>query len=262
MQPGQPAATSAPTTTRGSRRSRSRRGSASSTSTTSTTRGARSCSTPTATTWGCTAFSNSGHTCTASPPLASFPYQYFLNLDADDATSRHPSLGCVALRDQRHLHGTAARRPQQTDGNDVDLRRPRQRLAGRRHRQGRPVRRLGQRPAERRRRAHDERRRSTTLPDDARHVRGPRVRRRRPRHPDRQHRRRPPDRLGRRVQQLHRAVRAVRHRHGQPPGRAAAARVPVRALGERRRRPDARLPTPAPTSPGPAATASTRASSA
>ena len=31
-------------------------------------------------TWGCTAYSPSGKTCTASPPLAGFPYQYFLNL--------------------------------------------------------------------------------------------------------------------------------------------------------------------------------------
>ena len=51
-------------------------------------------------------------------------------------------------------------------------------------------------------------------------LRGPRLRRRRPRRPDRQHRRRPPDRLGRRVQHLHRAVRAVRH----APRSAAACR--------------------------------------
>ena len=43
---------------------------------------------------------------------------------------------------------------------------------------------------------------TTRTPDDApRRLRGPRLRRRRHRHPDRQHRRRPPDRLGRRVQQ-------------------------------------------------------------
>ena len=71
-------------------------------------------------------------------------------------------------------------------------------------------------------------------------LRGPRLRRRRPRHPHRQHRRRPADRLGRRVQQLPRPVRAVRHRDRQPPGRAAAARVPLRAVVQRGRRPDAR----------------------
>ena len=69
---------------------------------------------------------------------------------------------------------------------------------------------------------------------------GSRLRRRRPRHPDRQHRRRPPDRLGRRVQQLPRAVLAVRDRHRQPPERPGAARVPLRALAQPGRRPDAR----------------------
>ena len=55
-------------------------------------------------------------------------------------------------------------------------------------------------------------------PGHASDLRGPHVRRRRARHSDRQHRRRPADRLGGRVQFLHRAVRAVRHRHGQPAG--------------------------------------------
>ena len=78
-------------------------------------------------------------------------------------------------------------------------------------------------------------------PGHAPELRGPRLRRRGPRRADRQHRRRPPDRLGRRVQQLHRAVRPVRHRHGQPPGAAGAVRVPLRPLAaQRRRRPDAR----------------------
>ena len=72
------------------------------------------------------------------------------------------------------------------------------------------------------------------MPDTHPTLRGPRLRRRRARRPDRQHRRRPPDRLGRRVQQLPRPVRAVRHRDRQPPGAAAAVRVPVRALGRRR----------------------------
>ena len=78
-------------------------------------------------------------------------------------------------------------------------------------------------------------------PRHAPDLRGPRVRRRGPRHPHRQHRRRPAHRLDRRVQQLHRAVRAVRHRHGQPPGAAGAVRVPVRPLGRAGRRRDARL---------------------
>ena len=69
----------------------------------------------------------------------------------------------------------------------------------------------------------DHRHRPAALNDVARHacdLRGPRLRRRRPRRPDRQHRRRPADRLGRRVQQLPRAVRAVRPRHRQPPARS------------------------------------------
>ena len=85
-------------------------------------------------------------------------------------------------------------------------------------------------------RGHLAQRRARHAPD----LRGPRLRRRRARHPDRQHRRRPADRLGRRVQQLHRAVRAVRHRHGEPPGAAGPVRVPLRAVRSAGRRPDAR----------------------
>ena len=48
------------------------------------------------------------------------------------------------------------------------------------------------------------------------HLAGRGRRRRRPRRAHRQHRRRPPDGLGRRVQQLPGAVRAVRHRHREP----------------------------------------------
>ena len=114
------------------------------------------------------------------------------------------------------------------------LRRPRQRLARRRHRPRHAVGRLRQRPAAGRRRPlgrlhrldperdlhrvrhHLAERRARHAPD----VRGSRVRRRRSRRPDREHRRRPPDRLGRRVQQLHRPVRAVRDRDRQPPGAA------------------------------------------
>ncbi len=71
-------------------------------------------------------------------------------------------------------------------------------------------------------------------------LRRPRLRRRRPRRADRKHRRRPADRLGRRVQHLPGAVRAVRHGHRQPHAAAAAGGVPVRAVGERRRRSYAR----------------------
>ena len=94
-----------------------------------------------------------------------------------------------------------------------------------------------------RRRTASARRPDTWLndaPDTHPTLRGPRLRRRRPRRPDRQHRRRPPDRLGRRVQQLPRPVRAVRHRDRQPPGAAGAVRVPLRALEGAGRRPDAR----------------------
>ncbi|MBK7953153.1 MAG: hypothetical protein IPK02_03730 [Candidatus Accumulibacter sp.] len=69
-------------------------------------------------------------------------------------------------------------------------------------------------------------------------LRGPRLRRCRPRRADRQHRRRPPDRLGRRVQQLPGAVCAFRYGHGEPDTAAAAGRVPLHAQRERRRRPD------------------------
>ena len=76
----------------------------------------------------------------------------------------------------------------------------RQRLARRRHRQRHAVRRLGQRPAQRRRRPRRPTTTSTTSPDTAPSYEDRAVRRRRPRRADRQHRRRPPDRLGRRVQ--------------------------------------------------------------
>ena len=97
------------------------------------------------------------------------------------------------------------------------------------------------------------------VPDTHPTLRGPRLRRRRPRRADRQHRRRPPDRLGRRVQQLPRAVRAVRHGDGQP--HAAAAAAPSSCTRCRR----ATAPTrPAPPTPAPTrrATASPTASSA
>jgi hypothetical protein len=50
---------------------------------------------------------------------------------------------------------------------------------------------------------------------------------------------RPADRLGRRVQLVHRPVLPVRHRDGQPPGHAWPLRVPVRPVTQPGRRPDA-----------------------
>ena len=104
----------------------------------------------------------------------------------------------------------------------------------------------------------------TWLNDIARHapeLRGPRLRRRRPRHPDRQHRRRPADRLGRRVQQLPRPVRAVRHRHRQPPGRRR--RCSSSSTRSRRRRAPTRRARPTTTrSSTPRGTASRTARSA
>jgi hypothetical protein len=67
--------------------------------------------------------------------------------------------------------------------------------------------------------------------------RRPRVRRRRPRHPDRQHRRGPADRLGRRVQQLPGPVPAIRELHDQPHDDAGSDAVPVPAVEGGRRRP-------------------------
>ena len=54
-------------------------------------------------------------------------------------------------------------------------------------------------------------------------VRGLRLRRRRPRRDDRQHRRRPPDRLVGRVQQLHGPVQPVRRADDEPPASPAAS---------------------------------------
>ncbi len=117
-----------------------------------------------------------------------------------------------ARRRRRHHALRRRRRP---------VRRPRQRLARGRHRPRHPVGRLGQRPPERRRRAHHQRRSQRPAGDE--HVlRGPRGGRRRTGRPDRQHRRRPAHRLGRRVQQLPGAVRAVRSRDREPPGAAGA----------------------------------------
>ncbi|HEV8251466.1 MAG TPA: Calx-beta domain-containing protein, partial [Gaiellaceae bacterium] len=77
-------------------------------------------------TWGCTAFSNSGHTCVSEPPIASFPYQYFLNLvettKVVGATTlpitegRVTALGCVQVASNGSclLQATV-----NSDGNDV-----------------------------------------------------------------------------------------------------------------------------------------------
>ena len=133
--------------------------SASSCSTTSTTRAARSCSTPTAP-WAAPV-TTAAHCRSAPAPTA----QYFLNFDANDGRARH------RLRRVRRPNGTCLHaRRRSSDGNDVDLRRPRQRLARRRHRPGHAVRRLGQRPAQRRRRpvdGDDRRRARSSWPNDA-----------------------------------------------------------------------------------------------
>jgi Ca2+-binding RTX toxin-like protein len=60
------------------------------------------------------AFSNSGHTCTTSA-AGSDDAQFFLNVDADDATAGR--LGCGGVREQRHVHPADV--PQENDGNDV-----------------------------------------------------------------------------------------------------------------------------------------------
>ena len=132
----------------------------------------------------------------------------------------------------------------------MHLRRPRQRLARRRHRPRQPATAAAattcSTPTTT---TTHQRRRSTTRPTPH------------PTYEDRayggagrdvliaQHRRRPPDRLGRRVQQLPRAVRAVRHGDGQPHAAAAAGRVPVRAVrgatAPTRRAPPTRAADPA-----------------
>ena len=172
---------------------------------------------------------------------------WFLNLYSDEGPQLN---GCV----ETAPNGTCItiRTPQQRR-HRRDLRRRGQRLARRRHRPGHAVRRLGQRPAQCRRRddggGHGHVRRPEGPQDPAqperhaRHapaVRRPRLRWRRARRPDRQYRRRPADRLGRRVQQLHRSVLAVRHRHRQPPGAAVAVRVPLCQLVQPGCRPDSR----------------------
>ena len=161
--------------------------------------------------------------------------QFFLN---NDAALGHTVLACIAVDNQGNCTGTNPAMP--TDGNDVIFGDLGNDWSRRRHRRRHHLGRLGQRPVERRRPAHHQRQPQRPAGRPELQLPGPGLRRRRPRHPDRQHRRRPAHRLGRRVQQLPRAVRALRDRHGQPPGRAAAARVPVRAVAQPGRRPDPR----------------------
>ena len=132
------------------------------------------------------------------------------------------------LGDLRRLHACGS------DGRQRHhLRRPRQRLGRRWHRPRHHVRRLGQRLPERRRLPGHERR-PERRPGHEPVVGGLRLRRSRPRRDDREHRRRPPGRLGRRVQQLPRPVRPVRHAHDQPqpvagpPGPAHGVRQELR----------------------------------
>ena len=153
-----------------------------------------------------------------------------LNADGTLQQDRRPS-PAVAAELRRHRgplarahRSTADRRRRQA------LRRPRRRLAGRRHRPRHALRRLGQRPAQRRRQPRPPTAALNNAPDtnasyEDRAFGGAGLRR-----ADRQHRRRPADRLGGRVQQLPRAVRAVRRGHDQPHAAAGADGVPVRPV--------------------------------
>ncbi|HEX5591393.1 MAG TPA: Calx-beta domain-containing protein [Candidatus Limnocylindrales bacterium] len=78
-------------------------------------------------TWGCTAYSPSGHTCTASSPLTSFPYQYFLNLlETDQVVNATTTIrvtegrvtpsGCIQVANNGTCLLSATVR---TDGNDL-----------------------------------------------------------------------------------------------------------------------------------------------
>ena len=110
-------------------------------------------------TWGCVATIHGGHDCSGdNGPITSFPYSYFLNNNANDGRA-HPGVhrGRPAGQLHRVLAGSdeaerPERVPQLQRRRRRGLRRPRQRLAGRRHRPGHAVGRLGQRPPERRRR--------------------------------------------------------------------------------------------------------------
>jgi hypothetical protein len=69
--------------------------------------------------WGCTAYTPSGHTCTAAPPAASFPYLFFLN-NEDLTGNIYTGAGqgaCVSVDNQGNC--LAYKTDQRTDGNDV-----------------------------------------------------------------------------------------------------------------------------------------------
>ncbi|HEX6131212.1 MAG TPA: hypothetical protein VF044_05745 [Actinomycetota bacterium] len=77
-------------------------------------------------TWGCATYSPSGHTCTSSPPLGDFPYQFFLNLVETSklvsgttvlvTEGRETALSCVSTAPNGNclLQATV-----NTDGNDL-----------------------------------------------------------------------------------------------------------------------------------------------
>ena len=64
-------------------------------------------------TWGCTAYSPSGKTCTASSALTAFPYHWFLNNTHNEGPSVN---GCVSFAPNGTCLGTGLAR---TDGDDI-----------------------------------------------------------------------------------------------------------------------------------------------
>jgi len=80
--------------------------------------------------WGCTAFSNSGHTCLQSPPLTDYHYEYFLNLvETTKAPTGTGSLTSIPITEGRETasgcilvanNGTCLQfSTVNTDGNDI-----------------------------------------------------------------------------------------------------------------------------------------------
>ena len=65
-------------------------------------------------TWGCDAYTPSGHTCTDSPDVSLYPYQYFLNFDKNDG--RDTLSGCISLAPNGTCLAMATRK---SDGNDA-----------------------------------------------------------------------------------------------------------------------------------------------
>ncbi|MGB7818284.1 MAG: Calx-beta domain-containing protein, partial [Ornithinibacter sp.] len=64
-------------------------------------------------TWGCTAYTPSGKTCTASTDLASFPFHWFLN----NVTNEGPtSIGCISVAPNKSCLATGAAH---SDGDDI-----------------------------------------------------------------------------------------------------------------------------------------------